>query len=59
MHDATLADLIAELDVGHLIPGDSPLHQAMHRQSQEAIRITTELNERDLPRRGGRPRPAQ
>lgn len=44
MHDATLADLIAELDAGHLIPGDSPLHQAMHRQSQEAIRITTELN---------------
>ena len=39
MHDATLADLIAELDAGHLIPGDSPLHQAMHRQSQEAIRI--------------------
>lgn len=44
MHDATLADLIAELDAGHLIPGDSPLHQTMHRQSQEAIRITTELN---------------
>ena len=42
--DATLEDLIAELDAGHLIPGDSPLHQAMHRQSQEAIRITTELN---------------
>ena len=41
---ATLEDLIAELDAGHLIPGDSPLHQAMHRQSQEAIRITTELN---------------
>lgn len=44
MHDATLADLIVELNAGHLIPGDSPLHQAMHRQSQEAIRITTELN---------------
>ena len=44
MHDATLEDLIAELDAGHLIPGDSPLHRAMHRQSQEAIRIATELN---------------
>ena len=42
--DATLEDLLAELDAGHLIPGGSPLHLAMHRQSQEAIRITTELN---------------
>ncbi len=42
--DETLEDLLAELDAGHLIPGGSPLHQAMHRQSQEAIRIATELN---------------
>ena len=41
---ATLADLIAALDAGETIIGGSPLHRAMHRQSQEAIRIAAELN---------------
>ena len=37
-------DLIAQLDAGHTITGDSPLHGIMHRVSQEALRITGELN---------------
>ncbi|MGB9033935.1 acetyltransferase [Arthrobacter sp. UCD-GKA] len=39
-----LNDLIAQLDAGHTITGDSPLHGIMHRVSQEALRITGELN---------------
>lgn len=39
-----LNDLLAELDAGHTITGDSPLHGIMHRVSQEAQRITGELN---------------
>lgn len=39
-----LDDLLAELNAGHTITGDSPWHQVMHRTSQEALRITGELN---------------
>lgn len=42
--EASLEDLLRELDAGHVIAGNSPLHRAMHRQSQEALRITAELN---------------
>ncbi|MHA7145077.1 DapH/DapD/GlmU-related protein [Arthrobacter sp. TmT3-37] len=40
----TLDDLLIELNAGRTIPGDSPLHAVMHRTSQEALRITGELN---------------
>ncbi|MET0871105.1 MAG: DapH/DapD/GlmU-related protein [Paeniglutamicibacter terrestris] len=39
-----LAELLEELDAGRTITGDSPLHGLMHRISQEALRITGELN---------------
>ena len=39
-----LSDLLDALNAGTTIPGDSPLHQVMHRVSQEALRITGELN---------------
>ncbi|GAA1863370.1 sugar O-acetyltransferase [Paeniglutamicibacter psychrophenolicus] len=39
-----LNDLIAQLNAGRTITGDSPLHGIMHRVSQEALRITGELN---------------
>lgn len=39
-----LDDLLAELNAGHTITGDSPWHRVMHRTSQEALRITGELN---------------
>jgi acetyltransferase-like isoleucine patch superfamily enzyme len=39
-----LDDLLAELNTGHTIPGNSPLHAVMHRVSQDALRITGELN---------------
>lgn len=39
-----LAELLEELNAGRRIPGNSSLHQAMHRYSQEALRITGELN---------------
>lgn len=39
-----LEDLLAALDAGERITGDSPLHEVMHRASQEALRITGELN---------------
>lgn len=39
-----LNDLIAQLAAGRTITGDSPLHAVMHRVSQEALRITGELN---------------
>lgn len=41
---ASLAELLAELDAGHVIPGGSALHRAMHAQSQVALRITSALN---------------
>ena len=42
--DLGLKDLLSALDAGERITGDSPLHAAMHRTSQEALRITGELN---------------
>ncbi|MGM7679157.1 DapH/DapD/GlmU-related protein [Microbacterium sp. A94] len=39
-----LDDLLNELNSGRTIKGDSPLHEVMHRTSQEAMRITGELN---------------
>ena len=39
-----LEDLRAALDAGERITGNSPLHEVMHRTSQEALRITGELN---------------
>lgn len=39
-----LKDLLRALDAGDTIAGDSPLHGAMHRYSQQALRITGELN---------------
>ncbi|MDR7233140.1 DapH/DapD/GlmU-related protein [Agrococcus sp. BE272] len=39
-----LDELLAALRAGQTIPGDSPLHAAMHRASQEAMRVTGELN---------------
>jgi acetyltransferase-like isoleucine patch superfamily enzyme len=39
-----LDDLLDALRSGRTIPGDSPLHAVMHDVSQEALRITAELN---------------
>ncbi|GAA1800662.1 sugar O-acetyltransferase [Agromyces neolithicus] len=39
-----LDDLLQALNAGDTITGDSPLHEVMHRTSQEALRITSELN---------------
>lgn len=39
-----LADLLEALNAGHTITGDSPLHEVMYRVSQDALRITGELN---------------
>ncbi|WGW10725.1 DapH/DapD/GlmU-related protein [Saxibacter everestensis] len=39
-----LEDLLEALDAGQTITGDSPLHEVMHRVSQEALRVTGELN---------------
>ena len=39
-----LNDLLTALDAGQTIPGGSPLHEVMHRISQDALRITGELN---------------
>ncbi|MDN6399827.1 MAG: sugar O-acetyltransferase [Brachybacterium sp.] len=40
----TFTDLLAALDSGESIPASSPLHAVMHEASQEALRITGELN---------------
>lgn len=40
----TLDDLLAALDAGETITGSSPAHAVMHATSQEALRITGELN---------------
>lgn len=40
----TLTDLIDALNARSTITGNSPLHLAMHDTSQEALRITAELN---------------
>lgn len=42
--DATLDDLLAALNAGQTITGGSPLHQVMHRASQDALRVTAEIN---------------
>ncbi|MGM7666757.1 sugar O-acetyltransferase [Microbacterium sp. A93] len=42
--DSELNDLLAAMDAGERITGDSPLHAVMHATSQEAQRITGELN---------------
>lgn len=39
-----LDDLLEALNSGQTITGDSPLHQVMHQTSQEALRVTGELN---------------
>ncbi|MDI3196052.1 sugar O-acetyltransferase [Pseudarthrobacter sp. AL07] len=39
-----VADLLAALNAGHTITGDSLLHEVMLRVSQDALRITGELN---------------
>lgn len=39
-----LDDLLDALNAGHTITGGSPLHAVMHQASQEALRITGELN---------------
>lgn len=41
---ASLDALLAALRAGTVIPGGSPLHTAMHHASQEALRVTAELN---------------
>ncbi|MCI4011535.1 sugar O-acetyltransferase [Brevibacterium sp. ZH18] len=41
-----LNDLLEALNAGETIDGGSPLHEVMHRSSQEALRITAELNGR-------------
>lgn len=40
----TLDELLDALNSSETIPGDSPLHEVMHRTSQEALRITGALN---------------
>lgn len=50
----TLTELLEALDAGERIEGGSPLHEVMHRTSQEALRITGELTGRyHEPARGG------
>lgn len=39
-----LEALLAALDAGETIGGNSPHHRVMHAASQEALRLTTELN---------------
>ena len=40
----TIDDLLTALREGRTITGGSPLHEVMHQASQEALRITAELN---------------
>ncbi|WP_309072660.1 sugar O-acetyltransferase, partial [Arthrobacter sp.] len=39
-----LHDLLNALNRGETITGNSPFHEVMHRTSQDALRITAELN---------------
>lgn len=39
-----LDDLLTALNAGETITGGSPLHSVMHRASQDALRVTAELN---------------
>jgi acetyltransferase-like isoleucine patch superfamily enzyme len=43
-HTVELEDLLEALNAGLTITGDSPLHRVMHRTSQDALRVTGELN---------------
>ena len=40
----TTEEFIEIMDSGKLIPAGSPVHEKMHELSQEAIRITMEIN---------------
>ncbi|MDE6534972.1 MAG: sugar O-acetyltransferase [Muribaculaceae bacterium] len=40
----TTEEFIRVMDSGDVIPGGSPIHEKMHELSQEAIRITMEIN---------------
>lgn len=40
----TTEEFLAHMDAGRTVTAGSPAHQAMHRLSQEAIRITLRLN---------------
>lgn len=40
----TNEEFIRVMDSGEVIPGGSPIHEKMHELSQEAIRITMEIN---------------
>ena len=40
----TTKEFIETMDSGKVIPGGSPIHAKMHELSQEAIRITMEIN---------------
>ncbi|MDE6278978.1 MAG: sugar O-acetyltransferase [Paramuribaculum sp.] len=40
----TTNEFIKVMDSGEVIPGGSPIHEKMHQLSQEAIRITMEIN---------------
>ncbi|MDE7410325.1 MAG: sugar O-acetyltransferase [Muribaculaceae bacterium] len=40
----TTKEFLQVMDSGELIPGGSPVHEKMHQLSQEAIRITMEIN---------------
>ena len=42
--DMDLNEFLEHMNSGEVVKGDSPVHQFMHRASQEAIRLTTELN---------------
>lgn len=44
LHDMELDDLLEALDAGRTIEGGTPFHRVMHRISQNALRITGELN---------------
>lgn len=39
-----LQDLLNALNAGETITGGSPLHEVMHQTSQDALRVTAELN---------------
>lgn len=44
----TTQEFIKIMDSGETIPAGSPIHKEMHRLSQEAIRITMQINTRHL-----------
>ena len=39
-----LQDLLDAMNAGERIEGGSPLHEVMHMASQQAMRVTAELN---------------